>query len=87
MVGTFPLARGYEGTVLPHAFNLLVLGAESFIQINQVNSVVVERPHILTKSTVLQCHAIGMYKRNGLVQSITRGMNVSLTADVLAVVE
>ncbi len=42
MVGTFPLARGYEGTIPWHAFNLLMLGVESFIQINQVNSVIVE---------------------------------------------
>jgi hypothetical protein len=42
MVGTFPLARGYEGTIPQHAFNPLVLVVESFIQINQVNSVLVE---------------------------------------------
>ena len=42
MVGMFPLARGYEGKMPLHAFNLLVLVAESFIQINQVNSVVVK---------------------------------------------
>jgi hypothetical protein len=42
MVGTFPLARGYEGTMPRHAFNLLVLAVESFIQINNVNKVVVE---------------------------------------------
>ncbi len=49
MVGTFPLAQGYEGTIPRHAFNLLVLTVESLIQINQGNSVVVEQSHILTK--------------------------------------
>jgi len=42
MVGTFPLARGYEGTMPRHAFDLLVLAVESYIQISNVNSVVAE---------------------------------------------
>ena len=42
MVGTFPLSRGYEGTMPRHAFDLLVLAAESYIQIRNVNSVVAE---------------------------------------------
>ena len=42
MVGTFPLSRGYEGTMPRHAFDLLVLAAESYIQISNVNSVVAE---------------------------------------------
>jgi hypothetical protein len=44
MVGMFPLARGYEGMMRPQASNILVLAAESFIQINQVIIVVVEQP-------------------------------------------
>jgi hypothetical protein len=39
MIGTFPLVRGYKGLILPHIFKLLVLAAESFMQINGVNSV------------------------------------------------
>ena len=31
MVGTFPLAQGYEGTMPRHAFDLLVLSVESYI--------------------------------------------------------
>ena len=42
MVGTFPLSRGYEGTMPRNAFNLLVLAVESYIQISNVNSVVAE---------------------------------------------
>jgi hypothetical protein len=49
MVCTFPLAQGYEGTMPPHTFYLLMLTAESIIQINQVNIVVVEQTQILTK--------------------------------------
>ena len=36
MIGTFPLARGYEGSMPRHAFDLLVLAVESSIQINNV---------------------------------------------------
>jgi hypothetical protein len=39
MVGTFPLARGYVGTMPRHAFDLLVLAVELFIQICNVNSI------------------------------------------------
>ncbi len=49
MVGTSPLTRGYEGAIPPYAFNLLVLTVESFIQINQVSSVIVEGTQILMK--------------------------------------
>jgi hypothetical protein len=47
MVGMFHLAWGFEGEMPPYAFNLLVLVEVSFIKINQVNSVLVERPHKL----------------------------------------
>jgi hypothetical protein len=49
MAGNYPLTWGYDGMMPLHAFNLLVLAAESFIQINQVNSAVVKWPQILTK--------------------------------------
>jgi len=39
MVGTFPLAHGYEGTMPRHAFELLVLAVESYIQICNVNCI------------------------------------------------
>jgi hypothetical protein len=43
MIGTFPLARGYEGA-MPHVvFELLVIAAESFIQIKGVNKDHIER--------------------------------------------
>ena len=47
MVGTFPLARGYEGTMPRHAFDLLVLAVELYIQISNVNSVVMEQKQLI----------------------------------------
>jgi hypothetical protein len=43
MFGIKPLSRGYKGLLLRHIFNLLVLAVELFLQINQVNSVVIKR--------------------------------------------
>jgi hypothetical protein len=47
MVGTFPLTRGYVGTMPRHAFDLLVLAVESFIQICNVNSIDAERSKLM----------------------------------------
>ena len=47
MVGMFSLARRYEGTMPRHAFDLLLLVVESYIQINQVNSIVIERSRLI----------------------------------------
>ncbi len=47
MIGTKPLSRGYKGLLLRRAFNLLVLDVELFLQINQVNIVVIERNQIV----------------------------------------
>ena len=38
-VAPFPLVRGYEGMMSQHAFELLVLTVESFVQISNVNSI------------------------------------------------
>jgi len=43
MVGTFPLARGYKGTMPMHTFELLVLAVESYVQICNVNSIDAKR--------------------------------------------
>ena len=72
----------------PHAFNLLILVAESFKQINQFNSVVVERPQILTK--VNECCCVVPSEcttKRILYNRVMRGTNVSLNADVLHAVE
>jgi hypothetical protein len=47
MVGTFPLSQGYEGTMPRHAFDLLVLAVESYIQINNFNSIMIERLQLI----------------------------------------
>ncbi len=39
MIGTFPLAQRYKGMMPKHAFELLVLAVESYIQISNVNVV------------------------------------------------
>ncbi len=63
-IGTFPLTWGNEGTMLQHAFNLLVIEVESFIQINQVNNVVVLTAAVTDDSQhVLRCHIVGMQNK------------------------
>ncbi len=47
MIGTKPLSWGYEGLLLRHMFDLLVLTVELFLYISQVNSVVIERNQIV----------------------------------------
>jgi hypothetical protein len=39
MLGMFPLVRGYKGMMPKHAFELLVLAVESFVQISNVKSI------------------------------------------------
>ena len=84
MVGTFPLiAWGYEGLIPRHALNLLVLAVESFIQINQVNSVVVEWSHLLTK--INECCGVPLQecqKKRSLYDRVLRATTVSLNANV-----
>ena len=43
MIGTFPLARGYEGVMQHAAFESIVIAAESFIKIKGVNKDHIER--------------------------------------------
>ncbi len=51
MIETKLLSQRYKGLLPRHAFNLLVLAVELFLQINQVNSVVIERNQIVRFST------------------------------------
>jgi len=52
MIGTFPLARGYEG-VMPHAaFELLLIATESFIKIKGVTKDHIERTNVLLNASV-----------------------------------
>jgi len=88
MVGTFPLARGYEGTMLGHAFNLLVLAVESFIQINSFNSVVREQKEIIM--IVNMCCGVPPAEcsmKHSIFGHVMQSTNVSLKADVSPPVE
>jgi hypothetical protein len=51
MSGLFPLGQGYKGLLLPHIFKLLVLAAELFMQIKQVNSNIVWRQKIIMRTS------------------------------------
>ena len=88
MVGTFPLARGYEGMMPRHAFDLHVLAVESYIQINNVNSIVIERPQLIM--AVNTCCGVLPLECSTKHSVYDRGMrltNVSLNADVSPPVE
>jgi hypothetical protein len=88
IVSTFSLTWGYEGRMPPHAFNLLMLAAESFIQINQFNSVVVEQPQILTK--VNKCCGVSLPEcttKKSLYNQVIRATNASSNVDVLVLVK
>ncbi len=82
-VGTFPLTRGYEGMMPLHAFNLLMLTVESYVQINQFNSVVVERHQLLM--TVNACCGVAPSEcktKHSVFDRVMKATNVSLNADV-----
>ncbi len=83
MVGTFPLARGYEGSMPRNAFNLLVLAVESYIQISNVDSVVVERLQLIMN--VSMCCGVPPAEcstKHSVYDRVMRSTNVSLNADV-----
>jgi hypothetical protein len=83
MIGTFPLACGNEGLMPRHAFDLLVLAVESFIQINNVNSVVVERLQlIMSVNTCCGVPPAKCSRKHSMYDHVMRSTNVSLNADV-----
>ena len=82
MIGTLPLVRGYEGLIPSHTFKLLVLAAESFMQINQVNSVIVPWQKIIMRVNEL-CGVIFERKpKTSIIDRVMRLTNVSLNAIV-----
>ena len=88
MVGTFLLARGYEGTMPRHAFDLLVLAVESYIQINQVNSIVIEWSQlIMAINTCCGVPPLECSTKHSVYDHAMRSTNVSLNADVSPLVE
>ena len=88
MVGTFLLARGYEGTMPRHAFDVLVLAVESYIQINQVNSIVIEWSQlIMAINTCCGVPPLECSTKHSVYDHAMRSTNVSLNADVSPLVE
>ena len=89
MVGTFPLARGYEGTMPRHAFNLHGLVVVSYIQINNVNSIVViERSQlIMAVNTCCSVPPSECSTKHSVYDRVMRLTNVSLNADMSPPVE
>jgi hypothetical protein len=83
MVGTFPLARGYKGTMLKHAFELLVLAVESFIQISNVNSINAERSKLMMAvSTCCGVAPAECRTKHSIYDRVMKSTNVLLNADV-----
>jgi hypothetical protein len=83
MIGTCPLARGYE-EAMPHAaFELLVLAKESFIKIKQVNSEKITRNMLMIMFNKL-CGVTSSEKRvkETMFERVMRTTNVSLNASV-----
>jgi hypothetical protein len=88
MLGTFPLVRGYEGMMPKHAFQLLVLAVESFIQISNVNSIEAKRPTLMM--AVNTCCGVAPAEcraKHSLYDRVMKSTNVSLNADVSPAVE
>ena len=88
MIGTFPLARGYEG-VMPHAaFELLLIATKSFIKIKGVNKDHIERNMLMIMFNKLcgMTSSKGRVKEN-MFERVMWAMNVSLNASVSPAVE
>ncbi len=88
MIGTFPLAQGYEGAMPHAAFELLVLAAKSCIKIKQVNSKHIERQMLMIMFNKL-CGVTSLEKRvkETMFKRVIWAMNVSLNASVTPAVE
>jgi len=88
MVGTFPLARGYEGTMPRHAFELLVLAVESYVQICNVNSIDAKRSTLMM--AVNTCCGVAPAEcrtTHSVYDRVMKSTNVSLNANVSPAVE
>jgi hypothetical protein len=88
MLCTFPLVRGYEGMMPKHAFELLVLAVESFVQISNVNSIDAKRSKLMMAGNMCcgvapaECRA-----KHSLYDQVIKSTIVSLNADVSPAVE
>ncbi len=83
MVGTFPLARGYEGTMPRHAFELLVLAVESYVQKCNVNRN--DTKWLTLMMAVNTCCGVAPAEcrtTHSVYDRVMKSRNVSLNADV-----
>jgi hypothetical protein len=88
MVGTFPLVRGYVDTMPRHAFDLLMLAVESFIQICNINSIDAERSKLMM--AINMCCGVAPSEcrtKHSIYDRVMRLTNVLLNADVSPAVE
>ena len=88
MVGTFPLARGYKGAMPRHAFELLVLAVESYVQICNVNSIDAKWSTLMM--AVNTCCGVAPAEcrtMHSVYERVMKSTNISLNADVLPVVK
>ncbi len=88
MIGTFPLARRNEGAMPHAAFELLMLAAESFIKLKQVNSEHIKRQMLMIMFNEL-CGVTSSEKRvkETMFERVIRATNVSLNASVAPAVK
>ncbi len=89
MIGMKPTPQGIVGLIPAHAFDLLVLVVESFIQINQVNCIVLKRQGIIR--AINKCCGIVVAANGGLKLSlflrVMRATHVSLNVTVARPIE
>ncbi len=88
MVGMFPLARRYEGTMPRHAFELLVLAVESYVQICKVNSI--DAKQLTLMMAVNTCCGVAPAEcrtTHSVYDQVMKSTNVLLNADVTPAVE
>ena len=87
MVGSAPLARGYEGIIPKAIFKLLVLAVKSFIQIKQVNCKVIVRKQLLVVMNKLFGIACGDHIKDNTLERVMRSTTVSLDVTIEPAVE
>jgi hypothetical protein len=87
MIGSAPLARGYEGIIPKAAFKLLVLAVESYIQIKQLNcEVIVWQQLLVVVNKMCGIASIDRIKEN-MLDRVMRSTPVSFDAIVAPPVE
>ena len=87
MVGSAPLARGYEGIIPKAIFKLLVLAIKSFIQIKQVNCEVIVRKQLLVAVNKLCGITSGDHIKENMLERVMQLTTVSLDVTITPAVK